>query len=95
MLEAIVVLATIILAQAFLAERQRSKLEETAIEERIRHEQALQILCERIQHPERVQVAPQPYESVELPRDASEHAWVGEMVPDFVDVGTPNGDENA
>jgi hypothetical protein len=48
-------------------------------------------LADRIQHPERIQVAPVEVEPWEPPKDLAELAMVGQIVPDGVQVGTPSG----
>lgn len=50
-------------------------------------------LLDRIQHPQRVQVAPVEREAPEPPRDGAEMAYVGQIVPDGVQVGS--GPDNA
>jgi hypothetical protein len=48
-------------------------------------------LADRIQHPERVQVQPMiDMEPFEPPEDLAEMAYIGQIVPDHVQVGTPN-----
>jgi hypothetical protein len=47
-------------------------------------------LMDRIQHPDRIQVIPSAdYRPPKPPRDEAELAHVGQMVPEFVQVGTP------
>lgn len=47
-------------------------------------------LADRIQHPDRIQVVPSPdYRPPQPPKDEAELAFVGQMVPEFVSVGTP------
>lgn len=47
-------------------------------------------LADRIQHPEQVIVQPaQHYTPPEPPVDAQEMAMVGQIVPEFIHVGTP------
>lgn len=52
-------------------------------------------LADRIQHPERIQVqpveGPEPY----VPRDSAELAYVGQLVPEFVQVGSPDPSNNS
>jgi hypothetical protein len=49
-------------------------------------------LADRIQHPERVQVQPRAdYVPPELPKDMAELAYVGGIVPEFVNVGHAPG----
>lgn len=45
-------------------------------------------LLNRIQHPERIPVTPGPYVPSEPPRDPSELAQVGQLVPEFITVGS-------
>jgi len=69
--------------QAFL--QQLASQRQEAIEER-------RALADRIQHPDRIQVVPSPdYRPPEPPKDEGEMAWVGQMVPEFVHVGSPPG----
>lgn len=47
-------------------------------------------LMDRIQHPERIQVVPAAdYRPPQPPKDEAELAFVGQMVPEFVSVGSP------
>ena len=63
---------------------ERERLLEAAAKER-------RSLLDRIQHPEKVQVLPDPdYIPPEPPKDAAELAWIGQVVPDFVNVGQPD-----
>jgi hypothetical protein len=48
-------------------------------------------LLDRIQHPERAQVAPVEREPIEPPRDSAELAYVGQIVPEGVHVGASDG----
>jgi hypothetical protein len=71
-----------------LANQSRAARDEraTAAEER-------RALADRIQHPDRVQVLPNPdYVPPEPPLDALEMAMVGQIVPEFVHVGTPESE---
>jgi hypothetical protein len=49
-------------------------------------------LLDRIQHPERAQVTPVEREPIDPPRDSAELAFVGQIVPEGVQVGTLDGD---
>ncbi len=49
-------------------------------------------LADRIQHPERIQVQPGENPDPYIPRDAAEMAYIGQLVPEFVHVGSPNAD---
>lgn len=63
---------------ALLAEQARDAAEER------------RALADRIQHPERIQVPPAPdYQPFDPPPDQAEIAHVGQIVPEFVHVGTP------
>lgn len=48
-----------------------------------------QTLLDRIQHPERPRVPVVEREPIEPPKDSAELAYVGGIVPDSVQVGTP------
>jgi hypothetical protein len=47
-------------------------------------------LLDRIQHPEIRQVMPGEPVEYETPKDEAEMAWVGQEVPEFVQVGDTN-----
>lgn len=62
--------------------------------EREAHRQEVAALVTRIQHPEVIQPAVQPIalEPHDPVKEAA-YSWVGEMVPEFVDVGAPHTNE--
>jgi hypothetical protein len=75
----------------FIRDERRAFLEQLtaqrqeAIEER-------RSLADRIQHPDRIQVVPSPdYRPPEPPKDEAEMAYIGQMVPDGIHVGSPPG----
>ncbi len=63
------------------------KVVEEAHEERVMLLEQLQKMADRVQRPE-VLPSPRPaiYEHSDPPK--ADYSWVGEQVPDFVDVGT-------
>lgn len=63
--------------------------------ERQAHREEIAALVTRIQHPEVIQPSSTPvtYEPPVTSKDAA-YAWVGEQVPDFVDVGAPSEKES-
>ncbi len=68
--------------------KEREKWMALLSDEREAHRAEVQKLLDRIQHPERVLPSePIAYEQPDPPK--ADYAYVGEMVPDFVDVGTP------
>jgi hypothetical protein len=73
-------LAAIIVAQHVLHSRQIDSLIAQQSHERSE-------LLTRIQHPERVLVGPSEPVVHEEPKDSAEMAWVGQEVPEFVQVG--------
>lgn len=92
----------ILLAVLAIGERNQSRLlhdraAERGIADADRAELLAQInrLADRIQHPERIQVVPAPdYRPPEPPTDAAELAFVGQEVPEFVQIGS-NGNGEA
>jgi hypothetical protein len=74
-----------ILAGAAIEREREAVLLERALE---RAESERASLLDRIQHPERVQVQPVEREAVEPPRDSAELAYIGQIVPDGIQVGT-------
>ena len=79
------ILAAGIILQYILNARERSHLIAT-----YNHELAK--LADRIQHPTVRQVEPGPEVEHQLPKDEAEMAHVGQIVPEFVNVG--EGAEN-
>lgn len=77
-------LAAIVALLVLLRERDARQLERL-LEATARERRSL---LDRIQHPQRVQVAPVEREPVEPPRDGAEMAYVGQIVPEGVQVGT-------
>ncbi len=69
-------LAGIIILQYFLNARERKSWDQ----ERAK-------LLDRIQHPEVRQVEPGPLIEHEPPKDEAELAYVGQIVPEFIQVG--------
>ncbi len=61
--------------------------EREARREREAWEQERRSLLDRIQHPEVHQIEPGEIVEHEPPRDASELAFVGMEIPEFIDVG--------
>lgn len=61
----------------------------------IAHAKERNELCERIQHPEIRQPVILAPISHDQSTDMAEMANVGEIVPEFVNVGVGNGDENS
>lgn len=61
--------------------------------DRISHEAAQERrkLLDRIQHPEVRQIEPGPVIDHEPPADAAELAYVGQVVPEFINVGGDDG----
>ncbi len=55
--------------------------------ERREHDRQLSKMADRIQHPEIRQVEPGPQTEYEPPKDEAELAQVGQIVPEFVQVG--------
>lgn len=102
MIPAVVILAVLVLLLIALRERDARQLQRTlaaaAIEREreatlleralIRAEEERRSLLDRIQHPERPQVQPVEREPVEPPRDSAELAYIGQIVPDGIQVGT-------
>ncbi len=74
------ILAFVLIVQYVLNARERKDL--IAV-----HEKQLASFADRIQHPEIRQVEPGPTVEYETPRDEAELAQVGQIVPDFVQVG--------
>lgn len=105
MIGAVAILAVLVLALIALRERDARQLHrilaasavererEAGLLERAltRAEAERASLLDRIQHPQRVQVQPAPdYEPVEPPHDHAELAYVGQIVPDGIQVGAPD-----
>lgn len=83
MIEAVVALALIVVALLVLRERDARRLEGLLVaqaEER-------RSLSDRLQFPEQRQIAPIDSEPQEIPKDAAELAFVGQIVPTGYDVG--------
>lgn len=61
--------------------------------ERDKHRQEIAALLTRIQHPEVIQATSSPVEDPDLkdPKEIAAYAHVGQLVPEFVDVGGENG----
>lgn len=59
--------------------------------ERGRWERERKSLLDRIQHPERIQVEPGAQVEFEPSKDEAELAYIGQVVPDGVQVGTDVG----
>ncbi len=55
--------------------------------ERREHDRQISKMADRIQHPEVRQVEPGPVREYEPPKDEAELAQVGQIVPEFVQVG--------
>jgi hypothetical protein len=84
MIEAVIALAIIVFLLLFQRERENVR---SAVRERA-WERERKSLLDRIQHPERVQVAAGTLAPIEPPIDAAELAYVGQEVPSFVNVGS-------
>lgn len=102
MIVAVGILAAIVVVLIVLRERDARRLERilagaaterereaSLLERALRRAEAERAsLLDRIQHPERVQVTPVEREPIEAPRDSAELAYIGQIVPDGIQVGT-------
>jgi hypothetical protein len=82
------VLAVALVVLYFAQTRQVNTLTREAARERAK-------LLDRIQHPELRQVEPGERTEYEPPKDTAELAYVGQEVPEFIQVGTTGAENGA